>query len=101
MDWAAAVRCRLLLLLVLLLDCSAGVIDSGLTVVPTQLLQTIKASLLISPIDGEACILPIGNAGDIMGGMLECHILVWLCELLCLLGNCVNPVWPISYHEFS
>lgn len=30
-----------------------GVIDSGLTVVPTELLQSIKRSLLISPIDGK------------------------------------------------
>jgi hypothetical protein len=28
------------------------VIDSGLTVVPTGLLQAIKAGLLISPVDG-------------------------------------------------
>lgn len=33
--------------------CHTGVIDSGLTVIPTELLQSIKRSLLISPIDGE------------------------------------------------
>jgi hypothetical protein len=34
----------------------SGVIDSGLTVIPTEFLQSIKRALLISPIDGrEVC----------------------------------------------
>jgi len=36
--------------------CHPGVIDSGLTVVPTELLQRIKASLLISPTEGDVAL---------------------------------------------
>lgn len=36
-------------------------IDSGLTVIPTEFLQSIKRALLISPIDGEP-------AEDLQGG---------------------------------
>jgi hypothetical protein len=47
---------------------SAGVIDSGLTVIPTEFLQSIKRALLISPIDGEP-------AADVLSTGLEMMIL--------------------------
>eukprot|EP00775_Hariotina_reticulata_P007691 gene7691-7891_t len=47
--------------------CHPGVIDSGLTVVPTELLQRIKASLLISPSEGAKTPLYCALSPDAKG----------------------------------
>lgn len=44
-----------------------GVIDSGLTVIPTEFLQSIKRALLISPIDGARTPLYAALSPDVKG----------------------------------
>jgi NAD(P)-dependent dehydrogenase (short-subunit alcohol dehydrogenase family) len=55
--------------------CHPGVIDSGLTVVPTNLLQSVKASLLISPVDGARTPLYCALSPDAKGNTFYHNVL--------------------------
>ncbi|KAF8061130.1 ENV9 [Scenedesmus sp. PABB004] len=55
--------------------CHPGVIDSGLTVVPTAALQRVKAGLLISPVDGARTPLYCALSPDAVGGQFYHNVL--------------------------
>jgi hypothetical protein len=55
--------------------CHPGVIDSGLTVVPTNALQSVKASLLISPVDGARTPLYCALSPDAKGNTFYHNVL--------------------------